>query len=125
MRAGKARTAGDFEKLLFLEPVTHPIERFDHVERIFSLLELFAQALDVAIDCTVIDVYLVVIGGIHQRVAAFNHTGPDGERLKDDEFRDRKRDRLVLASSTAANTTGTLGHSSDRERIRNSSADDP
>jgi hypothetical protein len=39
-----------FGNLLLLEPVTHPVERFDHVERIFSLLELFAQALDVAID---------------------------------------------------------------------------
>jgi hypothetical protein len=41
--------------LLLLEPVTHPIERFDYVKRIFSLLELFAQALDVAVDCTIID----------------------------------------------------------------------
>ena len=85
--------AGIFKKLYFgtllllLEPVTHPIECFDHIKRIFSLLELFAQALDVAVDCTVIDVYLIVVGCIHQGVAAFNHTGPGGERLKDDEFR--------------------------------------
>src|SRR5215831_567922 len=91
-----------FGNLLLLEPVTYPIERFDHVERIFSPLELLAQALDVAIDCTVIDVYLIVIGGIHQGVAAFNYTRPGGERLKDDEFRDRKRDRLVLPGAGVA-----------------------
>src|SRR5215470_2809635 len=50
----------------------------------------------------VLDVYLIVIGGIHQSVAAFNHTGPGGERLKDDEFRDRKRDRLVLPGAGVA-----------------------
>jgi hypothetical protein len=41
---------------LFLEPVAYPIERFDHVERIFGLLEFLSQSLDVTVDCKPINV---------------------------------------------------------------------
>src|SRR3954466_14092711 len=34
----------------FLEAVTDAVERLDHVEVVVGLLELFAQALDVAVD---------------------------------------------------------------------------
>src|SRR5579864_6694365 len=55
---------------LFLEPVTHPIQRLDHVERVIGLLEFLAQSLDVAVDRAVVDIDLVVISGVHQRIAA-------------------------------------------------------
>src|SRR5215468_4554684 len=90
------RRCGGYEKQLLLEPVTNPIQSFDHIERIFSLLEFFSQALDVAVDGTVVDVHLIVVGGIHQGVATFDHTGSRGKRLQDQELRDRKGDRLVL-----------------------------
>ena len=38
-------------------------------------LELLAQPLDVAVDGAVVDIDLVVIGGVHQRVAALHHAG--------------------------------------------------
>src|SRR5262245_57316597 len=59
-----------------LEPVTYAIEGFDHVEGIFGLLELFSQSLDVAVDGAVININLVVVGGVHQGIATLDHTGP-------------------------------------------------
>src|SRR5882762_11307727 len=64
---------------LFLEPVAHPIERFDHVERIYGLLEFPSQSLDVTVDCTIIYINLIIVGGIHQGVAAFDHAGTPRE----------------------------------------------
>src|SRR3954464_1946535 len=82
--------------LHLLEPIADAIERFDHVEVVVGPLELLAQALDVAVDGAVVDVDLVVVGGIHQRIAALDHAGPARERLQDKELGDRQRDRLVL-----------------------------
>jgi hypothetical protein len=50
----------------------------------------------VAVDRAVVDVDLVVIGDIHQGVAAFHHAGTGGDRLQDQELGDREGDRLVL-----------------------------
>ena len=38
-----------------------------------ACLELLAQPLDVAVDGAVVDIDLVVVGRIHQGVAAFHH----------------------------------------------------
>src|SRR5712692_1494940 len=73
------RLRGGFEKQLLLEPVTYPIERFDHIERVFGLLELFPQPFDMAIDRAVVYVNLVIVGGIHQGVTTFDHTRPGGQ----------------------------------------------
>src|SRR5258708_13871299 len=67
---------------LFLEPVAHPIERFDHVERIYGLLEFLSQSLDVTVDCTIIYINLIIVGAIHQGVAAFDHAGTRAERVR-------------------------------------------
>ena len=80
----------------FLEAVADAVERFDHVEVVVDGLEFLAQPLDVAVDGAVVDIDLVVVGGIHQRVAAFHHAGAGGQRLQDQEFGDGQRDRLVL-----------------------------
>src|SRR5258708_5492529 len=61
---------------LFLEPVAHPIERFDHVERIYGLLEFLSQSLDVTVDCTIIYINLIIVGGIHHAVPAFDPSWP-------------------------------------------------
>src|SRR5665213_3032333 len=59
--------------------------RFDQARRSARLvvddLELLAQAFDVAVDGAVVDINLVVIGRIHQGVAAFHDAGAGGERL--------------------------------------------
>src|SRR5258708_19460665 len=81
---------------LFLEPVAHPIERFDHVKRIYGLLEFLSQSLDMTVDCTIIYINLIIVGGIHQGVAAFDHAGTRGERLQNHELWDAHPDGPIL-----------------------------
>src|SRR6266550_3285583 len=54
----------------FLETVADAVKRLDHVEIVIGSLELLAQPLDVAVDGAVVDIDLIVIGRIHQRVPA-------------------------------------------------------
>jgi hypothetical protein len=67
---------------LFLKTVTDAIKRIDHVERVVGPLEFLAQTLDVAVDCAVIELNLIIVSGIHQSVATFDHAGTCGERLQ-------------------------------------------
>src|ERR1700721_635720 len=60
----------------FFEAVPHSRQGFDHLEFVVRDLELLAQPLDVAVDGAVIDIDLVVIGRIHQRIAALDDAGP-------------------------------------------------
>jgi hypothetical protein len=50
------------------------VQRINHVERIIHLLEFLANALDVTVDCTIIDINLIIVSGVHQSVAAFDYT---------------------------------------------------
>src|SRR4051812_14818235 len=68
-----AATPRPFLTLHLLEPITDAVKRFDHVEVVVGPLELLAQALDVAVDGSVIDIDLIVVGGIHQCIAALDH----------------------------------------------------
>src|SRR5947209_7136853 len=86
----------------FLEAVADAVERLDHVEVIVGLLELLAQPFDVAVDGAVVDIDLVVIGRIHQRVAAFHYAGAAGECLQDQELGDGERHRFVLPGAGVA-----------------------
>src|SRR4051812_17699982 len=88
--------------LHLLEPITDAIQRFDHVEVVVGPLKLLAQALDMTVDGAVIDVNLIVVGGIHQRIAALDHAGPARQRLQDQELGDGQRDRLVLPGAGMA-----------------------
>ena len=88
--------------LLLLEAVAHAVERFNAVELGVDRVELLAQPLDVAVDGAVVDIDLVVIGRIHQRVAALHDAGALGERLQDQEFRDRQRHRLAVPGAGVA-----------------------
>src|SRR5579862_5837317 len=63
----------------FLETIADAIERLDHLKVVVHDLELLAQALDVAVDGAVVDIDLIVIGRVHERVAAFHHAGSGGE----------------------------------------------
>ena len=86
----------------FLEAIADAVERFDHLEVVVHQLELLAQPLDVAVDGAVVHIDLVVIGGVHQGVAALDHAGPGRQRLKDQEFGDGEDDRLVLPGAGVA-----------------------
>src|SRR5271170_261002 len=55
--------------------VADAIEGFDLREFAVDVLELLAQALDVAVDRAVIDVDVLAIGRIHQLVAVFDVPG--------------------------------------------------
>jgi hypothetical protein len=50
----------------------------------------------VAIDGAVVDIHLIVVGGVHQSIAAFNYAGALGERLKNEKFGYGQGDRLAV-----------------------------
>src|SRR6266852_4079158 len=79
-----------------LEPVADAVECLDHVERFVDRLELLAQPLDVAVDRAVVDIDLIVVGGIHQRVATLDHARPARQRLQDQELGHRQGHGLAL-----------------------------
>src|SRR5436190_3559695 len=82
--------------LRLLEAVADTVERLDHVEAVVGLLELLAQALDVAVDGAVVDVDLVVVGRIHQRIARLHHAGSRGQRLQNEKLGHRQHHRMVV-----------------------------
>src|SRR3954469_2506925 len=82
--------------LRLAKPIPDTIQRFDHVEIIVDGFELLAQALDMAVDGPVVDVYLLIIGRIHQRVTALHDAGALGQRMQDQELGHRQRHRLAL-----------------------------
>ncbi len=84
------------------EAVADAVQRLDHVEVVVDLLELLAQPLDVAVDGAVVDVDLIVVGRVHQRVARLDHAGPLGERLQDQELGDRQRDGTIVPMASMA-----------------------
>src|SRR6202163_1389760 len=83
----------------FLEAIAHSVQGLYHFEIVVHDLEFLAQPLDVAVDGAIVDIDLVVIGRVHQGVAAFHDAGARGQRLQDQKFRDRQRHRLVLPSA--------------------------
>src|SRR5262249_141114 len=72
------------------------IEGLDRVEVRIELPELLAHALDVTVDGAVVDVDLVVVGGVHQVVAALHETGTLGQRLQQQELGHRQFHRLAF-----------------------------
>src|SRR5689334_14764838 len=59
-------------------------------EIVVNHLEFLAQPLDVAVDGAIVDVNLIVVSGIHQRIATLNHTGTGGQCLEDKKLGDRQ-----------------------------------
>ena len=65
-------------------------------------LEFLAQPLDVAVDGAVVDIDLVVIGRVHEIVAALHEARTLGQTLQDQEFRDREADRPAVPGAFMA-----------------------
>ncbi len=55
-----------------------------------------------AVDGAVVNIDLIVIGRVHQGVAALDHARPGRQRLKDEEFGDRQHHRLALPGAGVA-----------------------
>src|SRR5215469_11780286 len=73
-----------------LETVADAVERLDHVEGVVDGLELLSQPLNVAVNGAIVDIDLIVVGRIHESVAALDHPGPGRQCLQDQKFSDRK-----------------------------------
>src|SRR6056297_1195532 len=82
--------------LLFVVAIPDTIKRFDCREILVNHPHLLAKPLDVAVDRSVIDIYLIVIGDVHQLIARLHETGALGEGLQQQELGDRQRDVLPL-----------------------------
>ena len=65
-------------------------------------LELLAQALDVAVDGAVVDIDLIVVGRVHQGVAALHDAGALRQRLQDQELGHGQRHGLALPGAGVA-----------------------
>src|SRR5258708_35134736 len=79
-----------------LVAIAHPVKRLDGIELVVDRLEFLAQALDVRIDCAIIDIDLIVIGRIHEIIPALDEAGPLRQRLQDEELRHRQTDRFAV-----------------------------
>src|SRR6266851_9794862 len=86
----------------FAVSVTDAIERFDLSEFRIDRLELLAEALDVAIDRSVIDIDVLAIGRIHQLVAVFDVPRTLGQRFEDQELGHGQLDRLAAPGAQMA-----------------------
>src|SRR6202011_2292445 len=76
--------------------ISDAIEGFYLGEIHIHRLELLAQALDVAVDCTIIDIDVLAIRCIHQLVAVFDVPWTVRQRFEDQELGHGKLDRLAF-----------------------------
>src|ERR1700754_3797030 len=77
----------------FAGAVADAIQGFDRVDLRIDLPELLTHALDVAVDGPVVDVDLILVGRVHQVVAAFHEARALGQGLQQQEFGDRQLHR--------------------------------
>src|SRR5574338_652097 len=96
MRAMRERRIARKSPSGFVVPVADAIEGFDRVERVVDVAEFLAEPLDVAVDGSVVDIDLIIIGRVHQLVAALHVTRALGQRLEDEEFRHREAHLFAL-----------------------------
>src|SRR5436190_18627297 len=78
------------------EAIPDTIKRFNHVERSIDRFELSAQSFDVTVDSPVVNIYLIVIGRVHERVAALHDARTAGERLEHQKLGDGQLARLAV-----------------------------
>src|SRR6185437_15606307 len=109
----------------FAVAVADAIKRFDGVEVRVYLAELLAHPFDVAVDRAVVDVDLIVVGRVHQVVAAFDEAGALGQRLQQQELGHRQAHRAAVPQAVVAGgvegepaTLDRLGAAADRDARR-------
>src|SRR5688572_26511587 len=93
-----ARSASSF----LSKAISYAVERLDRLELGVDRSNLASQALDVAVDGSVVDIDVVLIGDVHELVARFDHAGPLGERLEDHELGDGQGDVLAVPADAVA-----------------------
>ena len=76
--------------------VTDTVEGIDMCEVRIDGFEFFPDALDVAVDGSVVDIGLVVISCIHQLVAAFHMAGPECQHLEKQKLGYGKNDLRAI-----------------------------
>src|SRR4051794_905620 len=76
---------------LFVKTVSDAIEGLDCIELGVDRAELAADALDVAVDGTVVDEHVVLISDVQKLVARLDHSRALRKRLENQEFGDRQR----------------------------------
>src|SRR4029077_17591392 len=76
--------------------IADAIKGFDLAEFGVDRLELLAQALDVAVDRTIVDVDMLAVSRIHQLVAVFDVARPLRQGFEDQELGHGQLDRLIL-----------------------------
>src|SRR5678815_869038 len=79
-----ARSASSF----FSKAIAYAVKRLDSLEVGIEGAELAPQSLDVAVDGSVVDIDVVLIGDVHQLIARLDHARTLGERLENHEFGD-------------------------------------
>ena len=84
----------------FLKAIANTIKRLDHIELNVACLELLAQSLDVAVDSSLVHVYLIVVSSIHQGVAAFDYPRPARQGLQEEKLGYGERHRGILPSAS-------------------------
>src|SRR5690606_6418527 len=87
---------------LLLAAIADAVEGLDHLEIVVHGLDLLARPFDVAVDGAVVHIDLVVIGGVHQRVARLDHARAQRQCLQDEEFGDRQGHPLPLPGAGMA-----------------------
>jgi hypothetical protein len=83
---------GIFAANLFLQAIAQPINRLDHIKGFVRLLEFSAQALDMTINSTIIDINIILISGIHQTVAVLEYSLTRNQGLQNQKFGDGEAD---------------------------------
>src|SRR5690606_220116 len=98
----KRRRAGASSVSALAVAVTDAIQGLDRVELGIDYPELLSHPFDVAVDGAVIDIDLIVVGGVHQAVAALHETGALGQGLKQQELGDGQLDRTAFPGALVA-----------------------
>jgi hypothetical protein len=89
-------------RLQFLKAITDTVQRFDHVEFVVAGLEFFAQPFDVTVNGAIVHIDLIVIGRVHQGVAAFHYARAARQGLQDQKLGYGERHLLVFPGAGVA-----------------------
>src|SRR5690606_2810712 len=90
------RRAGASSGSALAVAVSDAIQGLDSVELGIDHAELLSHPLHMAVDGAVVDIDLIVIGGVHQIVAALHEAGALGQGLQQQELGDGQLDRLAV-----------------------------